>query len=128
MRPLDMAAERAALQGRRANATGLQRGEETGSLRERFLILRFGLRIGHAWWLRRRTKVSLRWLREELSMGHLSRVSQAIGQINRRPGRKHDPIKRLLSRTAGKEAATRARKAKIIGLRLFRRGLFAGAD
>jgi hypothetical protein len=39
----------------------------------------------------------------EVSMGHLSRVSQAIGQINRQPGRRHEQIKRRLSRTAGKE-------------------------
>jgi hypothetical protein len=60
--------------------------------------------------------VSLRWLSEKLSMGHFSQGSQAISQIKRQPGRKHEHIKRLLSRTPGKEAAKRAHDAKIIGL------------
>ena len=59
-----------------------------------------------AWWLRQRTTVSLRWLSEQLSMGHWARVSQAISQIRRRPGRKHEHFKRLFSRTVDKEAAT----------------------
>ena len=49
-----------------------------------------------AWWLRQRTTVSLRWVSERLVMGHFSRVSQAIGQMRRRPARKHQQIKRIL--------------------------------
>ena len=35
-----------------------------------------------------------------LAMGHFTRVSQAIGQVKRRPGRKHERTKRLLSQGA----------------------------
>ncbi len=51
-----------------------------------------------AWWLRRRTTVSLRWLSERLAMGHVSRVSQAISVVKRRPGRKLEQLKRKLIR------------------------------
>ena len=53
-----------------------------------------------AWWLRQRTTVPLRWVSEHLAMGHFTRVSQATGQVKRRPGRKHERIKRLLSQGA----------------------------
>ena len=49
-----------------------------------------------AWWLRRRTTVSLRWLSERLAMGHFTRVSQAVGRVKRRPGRKLEELKRKL--------------------------------
>jgi hypothetical protein len=49
-----------------------------------------------AWWLRQRTTVPLRWVSERLVMGHFSRVSQAIGQLKRRPGRKHQRLRRIL--------------------------------
>jgi REP element-mobilizing transposase RayT len=49
-----------------------------------------------AWWLRRRTTVSLRWVSERLAMGHFTRVSQAIGQFQRRPVRRQGQLKRLL--------------------------------
>jgi REP element-mobilizing transposase RayT len=61
-----------------------------------------------AWWLRQRTTVSLRWLSEHLAMGHLTRVSQAVAQVKRCPGRAQAKIKRLLlkrtARTAAREA------------------------
>ena len=50
-----------------------------------------------AWWLRQRTTVPLRWVSERLAMGHVSRVSQAVGQIRRQPARKHEQLKRLLA-------------------------------
>jgi hypothetical protein len=53
-----------------------------------------------AWWLRRRTTVPLRWVSERLAMGHFTRVSQAINQVQRRPAREHERIKRRLSRGA----------------------------
>jgi hypothetical protein len=49
-----------------------------------------------AWWLRQRTTVPLRWVSERLAMGHISRVSQAVGRIQRRPSRNHEQIKRRL--------------------------------
>jgi REP element-mobilizing transposase RayT len=51
-----------------------------------------------AWWLRRRTTVSLRWVSERLEMGHYSRVTQAISRAGRRPGWKLKRIKRKLAR------------------------------
>src|SRR6266496_3213901 len=51
-----------------------------------------------AWWLRRRTTVSLRWVSERLSMGHYTRVTQAVSRAERRPGRKLNQIKRKLFR------------------------------
>ena len=49
-----------------------------------------------AWWLRRRTTVSLRWLSERLAMGHFTRVSQAISLMKRRPERKLERLRRKL--------------------------------
>jgi hypothetical protein len=51
-----------------------------------------------AWWLRRKTTVSLRWVSERLGMGHYSRVTQAIRRAERQPGRKIKQIKRKLER------------------------------
>ena len=58
-----------------------------------------------AWWLRQRTTVPLRWVSERLAMGHFTRVSQAISVVQRRPGRKHEQIKRRLSRAVRNQAA-----------------------
>jgi hypothetical protein len=49
-----------------------------------------------AWWLRRRTTVSLRWLSERLAMGHFTRVSQAISLMKRRPEHKLERLRRKL--------------------------------
>ena len=49
-----------------------------------------------AWWLRQRTTVPLRWVSERLVMGHFTRVSQAIGEFKRRPGREYEQLRRLL--------------------------------
>jgi hypothetical protein len=38
-------------------------------------------------------------------MGHFTRVSQAVGQVKRRPGRKQAQIKRFLSGMADQETA-----------------------
>lgn len=40
-----------------------------------------------AWWLRQSTTVSLRWLSQRLAMGHFTRVSQAVNQVQNHPGR-----------------------------------------
>ena len=53
-----------------------------------------------AWWLRQGTTVPLRWVSERLSMGHVSRVSQAISRVKVRPTRKHESLQRLLSERA----------------------------
>jgi hypothetical protein len=57
-----------------------------------------------AWWLRQRTTVSLRWLSERLVMGHLSRVSQAVGQVKNHPTPLHQRLIRRLARTLGPSA------------------------
>ena len=56
------------------------------------------VKVVRAWWLRRRTTVSLRWVSDRLGMGHNTRVSQAISRVERRPGRKLNPIKSKLVR------------------------------
>jgi REP element-mobilizing transposase RayT len=53
-------------------------------------------KVALAWWLRRRTTVSLRWVSERLGMGHYSRVTQAIRRTECRPSRKINQIKRKL--------------------------------
>jgi len=58
-----------------------------------------------AWWLRQRTTVSLRWLSEHLAMGHLTRVSQAVAQVKRCPGREQAKIKRWLIEQMARTAA-----------------------
>jgi hypothetical protein len=60
-----------------------------------------------AWWLRQRTTVPLRWVSEHLAMGHFTRVSQTIDQVQRRPGRKQAQIKRLLNGPADQETTVR---------------------
>ena len=55
-------------------------------------------KVALAWWLRRRTTVSLRWVSERLGMGHYTRVTQAIHRAGRRPGWRLNRIKRKLAR------------------------------
>ena len=57
-----------------------------------------------AWWLRRQTTVSLRWVSDRLCMGHYTRVTQAVSRAERRPGRKLNQIKRKLLRLGNAEA------------------------
>src|SRR5580704_3327382 len=45
-----------------------------------------------AWWLRERTTVSLRWVSEELVMGHYTRVTQAVSRLKRKPGRELEKL------------------------------------
>ena len=59
-----------------------------------------------AWWLRENTTVTLRWVTERLGMGHYTRVTQAIGRMSRRPGRKLEKVKRQLLASARKSAIT----------------------
>jgi REP element-mobilizing transposase RayT len=51
-----------------------------------------------AWWLRRRTTVSLRWVSERLNMGHYTRVTKAINRVGQRPDGKLNRIKLKLAR------------------------------
>ena len=57
-----------------------------------------------AWWLRRRTTVSLRWVSDRLRMGHYTRVTQAISRAERRPGRKLNQFKCKLVRLGNADA------------------------
>ena len=54
------------------------------------------MRFCIAWWLRQRTRVSLRWLSERLAMGHFTRVSQAISLVMCRRDRKLERLRRKL--------------------------------
>jgi hypothetical protein len=47
-----------------------------------------------AWWLRERTTVPLRWVSQELELGHYTRVTQAISRLKRKPGKKLEKLKR----------------------------------
>jgi hypothetical protein len=49
-----------------------------------------------AWWLRERTTAGLRWVSQELEMGHYTRVTQAVSRLKRKPGRKLGTLKRQL--------------------------------
>jgi hypothetical protein len=53
-----------------------------------------------AWWLRERTTVSLRWVSEELAMGHHTRVSQAVSRLRRKPGKKLKGMQQMLLEAA----------------------------
>jgi putative transposase len=44
-------------------------------------------KVALAWWLRRRTTVSLAWVSDRLRMGHYTQVTQAVSRMNRKPGR-----------------------------------------
>jgi hypothetical protein len=46
-----------------------------------------------AWWLRKNTTVTLRWVSERLGMGHYTRATQATSRMSRRPGRKLEKLK-----------------------------------
>jgi putative transposase len=54
-------------------------------------------KVALAWWVRRQTTVSLRWLSERLVMGHDTRVTKAVSRMNRKPGRKLEPLRRTLT-------------------------------
>lgn len=45
-------------------------------------------KVALAWWLRERTTISLLWVTERLSMGHYTRVTQAVSRMNRKPGKR----------------------------------------
>ena len=57
-------------------------------------------KLALAWWLRRNTTVSLRWVSQRLGMGHYTRVTQAISRMNRRPGKNLEKLGRKLSALA----------------------------
>jgi REP element-mobilizing transposase RayT len=62
-------------------------------------------KVALAWWLRRRTTVSLRWGSGRLGMGHYTRVTQAVGRRERRPGRRLAQLQRQLLRLNGEDRA-----------------------
>jgi hypothetical protein len=63
-------------------------------------------KVALAWWLRRRTTVSLRWVSGRLRMGHYTQVTQAVSRMSRKPGRKHRPLRdKLLALEAGEKPA-----------------------
>ncbi len=49
-----------------------------------------------AWWLRERTTVPLRWVSQELDMGHYTRVTQAVSRMRRKPAKKLENLKQQL--------------------------------
>ena len=58
-----------------------------------------------AWWLRRRTTVSLRWVGQRLGMGHYTRVTQGVRRTERRVGRKLAGLRRKLEAAGSKGKA-----------------------
>jgi hypothetical protein len=55
-------------------------------------------KVALAWWLRKGTCVSLRWVSDRLGMGHYTRVTQAISRMRRRPGRRIEQLRRRSGR------------------------------
>jgi putative transposase len=53
-------------------------------------------KVALGWWLRQRTTVSLGWIAERLGMGHESRVSQGVGRMRHRPGRRLRQLREVL--------------------------------
>jgi len=60
-----------------------------------------------AWWLRRQTTVSLRWVGERLGMGHYTRVTQAVSRMNRKPARKLRQFRESLLKLEAQNAPSR---------------------
>jgi REP element-mobilizing transposase RayT len=50
-----------------------------------------------AWWLRERTAVTIRWVSEQLKMGHFTRVTQAVCRMKERPGWKLERLRKKLT-------------------------------
>lgn len=55
-------------------------------------------KLALAWWLRKRTTVSLRWVADQLKMGHYTRVTQAVSRAERKPGKRLAKLRRQLER------------------------------
>jgi len=85
----EMAAERWTLKG--AKLLGITMAELVG------LPRRAPEKVALAWWLRRRTSASLRWVSERLQMGHYTTVTQAVSRMNRKPGRKLRALREILA-------------------------------
>ncbi len=62
-------------------------------------------KVALAWWLRRRTTVSLAWVSERLQMGHYTRVTQAVSRMNRKTGRVYRPLRETLLALDKKDGA-----------------------
>jgi len=56
-----------------------------------------------AWWLRRQTTVTLRWVGERLDMGHYTRVTQAVSRVERHPSRRVARLRDCLRRSGDQE-------------------------
>ena len=64
-------------------------------------------KVALAWWLRRRTTVSLPWVSERLGMGHYTRVTQAVNRMNRKPGRALRPLREKMLAIENEEKAAK---------------------
>jgi REP element-mobilizing transposase RayT len=86
----ERAAER--LLGRSLKALGLTEAD----LRE----LRFGSpeKVALAWWLRKHTTVSLRWVADRMNMGHYTRVTKAVSRMGHKPGKRFEQLRQKLER------------------------------
>lgn len=62
------------------------------------LPLRAPEKVALAWWLRKQTTVSLRWVTERLRMGHYTSVTPAVYRMNHKPGRRLMALRRALER------------------------------
>jgi len=49
-----------------------------------------------AWWLRKHTTVSLRWVSDRLNMGHYTRVTQAVSRMTRKPTKRLAHLRKQL--------------------------------
>ena len=54
-------------------------------------------KVALAWWLRRETTASLRWVSERPGLGHHTRASQAASRARGRPGQPLAKLMRKLS-------------------------------
>lgn len=57
-------------------------------------------KVALAWWLRKQTTVSLRWVADRLIMGHYTRVTQAVSRVSRKPSKRLAQLRRHLERQA----------------------------
>jgi len=56
-----------------------------------------------AWWLRRQTTVTLRWVGDLLDLGHSARVTQPVSRVERRPSRRVARLRDCLRRSGDQE-------------------------
>jgi len=51
-----------------------------------------------AWFIKRHTTVSLRWLSESLNMGHITNVSKMVREVDRDKDSKYNKLRRKIDR------------------------------